>query len=160
MSQSEALAVSCCNLPCCPRDHKQNDRASNNSQLDCSFASKSHSELSAMSKKTAQQSQLIVHLQKTRAQPSPFQFISHILLTQAWMNLQPFPPRPEREHFPHIPAEGTVTKTRGKAVIGAKTSLHLHASCALIGPSTFPRFCDEWAASPGVAASSPIKDWS
>lgn len=143
MSQSEVLVVSCCNLLCCPRDHKQNDHASNNSQLDCPFASKSHSELSSVSKKTAQQSQLTVHLQKTWARPGPFQFISHILLKRAWMNLQPFPPRPEREHFPHIPAEGTMTETRGKAVIGANTSLHLHVSCAMIGPSSFSGFCGE-----------------
>lgn len=49
--------------------------------------------------------------------------------------------------YPHIPAEGTVTETRGKPVIGANTSLHLHVSYAMIGTSSLSGFCGEWAAS-------------
>lgn len=141
MSQSDALVVSSCNLSCCPGGLRENDCASSR-QLDCPFASKSHSELTAMSKKTAGQSQM-----KARARPGPFQFITHMLLAQAWVNLHPYPSRPEREHFPHIPAEGTVTETRSKTVIGANTSLHLHVSCAVIGLSNMSGFCSEWAAS-------------
>lgn len=123
MSQPGTLVVSSCNLPCCPSDLRENDCASKR-QLACPFDSKSHSELSAMSKKTARQS-----LVKAQARPGLFQFITHMLLAQAWMNLHRYPPRHEREHFPHIPAEGTVTETRGKALVGTNTCLHLHVSC-------------------------------